>query len=97
MQEKLENIYFSIQVKKSSFVKICIMPKSKKRSNQINQIFCLVNILDVWDFMIIFLYTAQSPAQTRLPHRTLGSFVNFGLEIQNWESTTSLISKVVIN
>ena len=25
--------------------------------------------LDRWDFKIIFLYTAQSPAQTRLPHR----------------------------
>ena len=31
------------------------------------------------------------------PWRTLGSFENFGLEIQNWESTSSLISKVVIN
>ena len=29
--------------------------------------------------------------------RTLGAFVNFGSDIQNWESTSSLISKVVIN
>ena len=27
---------------------------------------------------------------------TLGSFVSFGLEIQNWESTSTLISKLVI-
>ena len=31
--------------------------------------FSLVNILDVWDFKIIFLNTTQSSAQTRLPHR----------------------------
>ena len=29
--------------------------------------------------------------------RTLGYFGNFGSEIQTWESTSALISKVVIN
>ena len=43
---------------------------------------------------LVLPFLSEKPQKTR---RTLGSFVNFGLEIQNWESTSSLISKVVIN
>ena len=44
-------------------------------------------------------YYMQTPkiGPTIATRRTLGSFGNFGSEIQTWESTSSLKSKVVIN